>query len=193
MNKKVNKSLLVLFYLVFTSSTINGQDSFEVSKVIDVAKKAIVLGQEKVLSVCNEETLPPLKNVEITFEGITTKEVGGKIKIFVFSFGKKITKEKTQKMILTLKPPKDNTFEASSSVVEQLTSLIVAATEGACLSGNQDLSLMLSNLVVQLNFVVQKSNSAGLEFEITPVSTELSGDLSTRAVHTIKIEFGKED
>lgn len=63
------------------------------------------------------------------------------------------------------------------------------AAEGVNGAEKGDPPLDLNTLKVELSFVVKESGGGGLNFEILPVTAELSGDLQKKAIQRITITF----
>lgn len=179
----------IILLLILTVFQSHAQNSVAITQVIDEVKRAVAFSTTSI--GCQ---IPPLKQVELTFQGVHNQEVNGKIDLYIFSFGKSIEKEKTQKLHLVLKQPIDGTAPASQqtpSLSKELASMIKSAAEGVCKSRVDFVDLYLDKLVVELSFVVKDNSTGGAKFELIPVNLSLGGSLSDKAVHTVKIEFSK--
>src|SRR5262249_17244187 len=117
---------------------------------------------------------------------------GPKFKLLIFSFGKTWERQRSNELVLTLKPPKPSTevqVSATPSFASQLVAAIVAAAQGVATAESGTPPLQLATLKAEFGFVVKESTSAGAKFEIVPVSADVKVDWSKKAVHTITVTF----
>jgi Trypsin-co-occurring domain 2 len=136
--------------------------------------------------------IPPLDSVVLNLQTEFNVQGGPKFKLLIFSFGKTWERQRSNELVLTLKPPKPSTeAEASAEpgLANQLVAAIVAAAEGVKDAESATPPLQLATLKAEFGFVVKESTSAGVKFEIVPVNADVKADWSKKAVHTITVTF----
>ena len=137
--------------------------------------------------------IPPLQSVTLALVAEARRNVGGRINLFIVSFGHKWEKDRTQSIELTLKPPKPTApvkLAETPSIADQLASALVSAAKGVqAARENQSAPLVTSALKVTLNFVVKADTAASGKFTIAPITADLSGDLSSSAIHKITVTY----
>jgi len=171
-----------------TSRTSNNGDDIAIEQVLTQIKQALA----NISTRLEQGALPKLKSVTLTLQTTVTKDAGGKVKLFVISFGHKWEKEKSQELVLQLTPPPPGVGAnvGAVSVTQQLEDAIIAAAQGYKNAEATGLKLQLTGVSESLNFTVSRSSNAGVSLEITPVTVDLSGDLSNKAIQKIVIVFG---
>jgi hypothetical protein len=94
---------------------------------------------------------------------------------------------------ITLTPPetKPETVSKTPSLAEPLKDAILSAAAGVAASAAEEPRLEVGKFAATVNFVVQKTGTAGASFAILPVSAELSGNLSQKAIHNVVLVFEK--
>lgn len=160
--------------------------------VIDQLLKEIQIGLRKVQNDLRGEGIPPLQSVTLDLTAEVKKEVGGKINLFIVSFGHKWEKSRSQEIEVTLKPPKPSPLVAKGppSVADELVKAIESAAQGVqAARENKDVPLVASALKVVLSFVVTGDTSVGAKFQIAPVTVDLSGDLANSAIQKITVLY----
>lgn len=160
--------------------------------VIDQLLKEVQIGIAKVQNDLGGDGIPPLQSVTLNLTAEVKKDVGGKINLFIVSFGHKWEKGLTQEVEVTLKPPtpKKLVGRGAPSVADQLVKAIESAARGVqAARANKDVPLVASGLKVVLSFVVKGDTSLGAKFEIIPVTVDLSGDLQNSAVQKITVIY----
>ncbi|KAA1247262.1 hypothetical protein [Aquimarina sp. RZ0] len=189
-----NHLLFVVISFFYVSSF--GQShikEFPVEKILD----EIQLGLVQIQTQLTSENLPPLDSVELTLETYHKKSKGGKIRLLIFSIGKLWEKETSQKLKLTLKPPAPagiGQVSRKASLSEGLVDMVVSAARGVQKArNNKDFPLETVALEAQLKFVIVTVTKTGLEWQIVPVSSAISGkrDVKRTAIHEIKVIFAK--
>ncbi len=159
-----------------------------IQTVLGEVREALI-GVQKTLS---RDNYPLLTSVTLTLQTTVAKQVGGQIKLWVITIGKKWEKAKSQELVIQLTPPSPNSprSAAAESLTAALESTIVSAVEGAQNAGTQELPLKFTGLQASISFAVRKGTSAGARIELLPISADFSGDIATTAVQNIKVVFG---
>ena len=127
------------------------------------------------LRTCSENSLatPPLDSVVLHLLTEYNVSGGPKFKVLIFSFGKTWERQRSNELVITLKPPKPSTdaqVAATPSLAGQLVAAIVAAAQGVRDAETGTPPLQLATLKAEFGFVVKESSTAGVKFEIVPVS-----------------------
>lgn len=147
----------------------------------------------KVQKELKEKNMPPLASVTLNLTAEAKKDAGGKINLYIVSFGKKWEKDRTQEIEIVLKPPSPSTplkVAAPPSVSDELQAAILSAARGVQKSrADKDMPLVTNSLKVVLTFVVKGDLSGGLKFTIAPVTVDLSGDLANSATQKITVTY----
>lgn len=136
--------------------------------------------------------MPPLDSVVLNLQTDYNVQGGPKFKLLIFSFGKSWERQRSNELVLTLKPPKPSAevqVSTGPGLANQLVAAIVAAAQGVKAAESGTPPLQLATLKAEFGFVVKESSSAGVKFEIVPVSADLKADWSKKAVHTITVTF----
>lgn len=140
------------------------------------------------------EKIPPLKSVTLDLQAAATVQAGPKINLYIFSFGKKWEKDRSQQIQITLTPPSPQTPLRSAkgpSLSQELVALIESAARGVQRArDNKDVPLEASGLTAVFTFVIKGDTSGEAKFQIVPVTVDLSGDLTKTATHKITVVFG---
>jgi len=186
--------ILSILFMMLISSVANAQSDVEdisvtLEQVIDEVKIAVVAANEEIKGI-----LPDLSSVVLTLESVYSKSKNGSLKLLIFSFGKDVSKEKSHKIVLTLTPMvKEKVSGLNSEISEQLKRLIIESAKGLSNAESGDLPLSTKEVVIELNFVVQKSSKPGIEFELAPVSASMGGDFSKKLVQNITLTYASTD
>jgi len=159
-----------------------------IQTVLAEVREALI-GIQKTLS---RDNYPLLTSVTLTLQTTAAKQVGGQIKLWVITLGKKWEKGKSQEVVIQLTPPSPNSPRsvAGESLTAALESTIVSAVEGVQNVGTQELPLKFTGLQASISFAVKKGTSGGAKIELLPISADFSGDISTTAVQNITVVFG---
>jgi len=160
-----------------------------IGRVVEEVQKALRAARDRP----ELSAFPKFKNATLTLQTVITRSVGGKIKLWIFSFGKTWEKERSHELVLKLTPPPPATpgrrLMAERTLAQDLEDAIVEAALGVHNAEMGDPPLSLSTFKVTISFVVTEDGSAGFEFTISPVTLELKGELKKKAIHTIALEF----
>jgi hypothetical protein len=170
---------------------VKSADSVTIDSVLTEIQKGLAKAQTEIV----DQGMPPLKSVQVTLQTVATQKVGGTLKLLIFSIGSTVTKERTQQLTLTLKPPalKKELVAGAPSIAEGLTQALVSAAAGVQAARTGTPPLVLDTLEVQLSFVVTREGGAGGSVTIAPVTLELKGDISKKAVHQLKVTLAPPD
>jgi len=166
-----------------------GDEGILISKLITQVQIGIAKAQKQLA----DKKIPKLKSVTLDLSTEAKIGAGGKINLYIFSFGKKWERDRSHEIEVTLKPPsaaQGLKAAAGPSISDQLSDAIVSAASGIQAARlNQDVPLEASGLKVVLNFVVKGDTSGGVNFQILPVTVDLSGDLANSAVQKITVLY----
>lgn len=162
----------------------------QVAELLSSVQAALAEAQKEL----SREEVPLLKSVTLDLSTEAKKDAGGKISLYVVSFGAKREKAESQEIEITLTPPpKGSTQKAGfkpAVVTDRLVAAIVTAAHGVRGAGaNKDFPLVFSGLKVTLGFEVTTVGSPGVKFEILPVGFELSGDVSRSTAQKITVQY----
>jgi Trypsin-co-occurring domain 2 len=160
-----------------------------VDQVLTEIQTALAKAQKELV----DARIPPLQSVTLDLVTEAKRDAGGKINLFIVSFGRKWEKDRSQEIEVTLKPPSPTLplkVANTPSLSDQLVTAIVSAGRGVQTArANKDVPLVATGLKVTLSFVIKTDTSGGLKFVIAPVTADLSGDLSNSAVQKITISY----
>src|SRR6266446_4736351 len=149
-----------------------------IDKLLSEIQLALANAQKQLAA----ENMPHLESVTLDLVTEAKRDAGGKINLYIVSFGKKWERDRSQEVEITLKPPSATLplpVGKGPSVSDQLVSAIVSAARGVQNARkNKDVPLVTTGLKVVLNFVVKGDLSGGVKFEIAPITVDLSGDLT---------------
>ncbi len=165
-------------------------DAITVQEVLNEIQRGLSGAQQELVA----GKIPPLDSVVLNLLTEYNAKGGPKFRILIFSFGKTWEKQRSNQLVLTLKPPKpevEQPLGGTAGISTQLVAAIVAAAQGVKEAESGKPPLLLDSLKAEFSFVVKEVTSGGVKFEIVPVSAELSGDLSKKAVHTVTVTFAK--
>ena len=185
--------MLLLFTLTIRAESpevplADDEQVVAIQTVLGEVREALI-GIQRTLSHDNH---PLLTSGTLTLQTTVAKQVGGQIKLWVITLGKKWEKAKSQEVVIQLTPPSPNSPRnvAGESLTAALESTIVSAVEGAQNAGTQELPLKFTGLQASISFAVKKGTSGGAKIELLPISADFSGDIATTAVQNIRVVFG---
>jgi hypothetical protein len=165
--------------------------------LVDQLLSEVQLALAKVQQELKSDDMPPLESVTLDLTAEAKKDAGGKINLFIVSFGKKWEKDLSQEIEVTLKPPGPNLplkVGKGPSVSDELQAAILSAARGVQKArGDKQVPLVTSAVKVVLTFVVKGDTSGGIKFTIAPVTIDLSGELADSATQKITVNFGNPD
>ena len=161
--------------------------------LIDQLLNQVQMGLAKAQKDLSDEAMPTLQSVTLDLKVEAARDAGAKLNLYIISFGRKVEKDGSQEIELTLKPPSSNmalSIGAGPSVADELVSAIVAAARGVHNARkNKNVPLVTSSLKVVLSFVVKQETSGGVKFTIAPVTADLSGTLTDTSVQKMTVTF----
>ena len=172
------------------TETLSPADAIAIESVLFEIQKALIVVQNSSAA----EDLPPLETVTLEFETAVKREVGAKFKILILSFGARWEKEKSHRLTMTLTPPSPDTLAAMETMPEptladQLVSAILSAAEAAKETREGYPPLDLAFVETEIGFIVTVDGTGNAEFTISPVTFDLGGDLSKKAIHRVRLTF----
>ena len=185
------RAVIALVVMIFCPWAYPQQTQDTQGVLIDQLLKEVQVGLAKIQNDLHGEGIPPLESVTLDLTAEVKKDVGGKINLFIVSFGHKWEKSRSQEIEVTLKPPKPSPLVAKGpSVADELAKAIESAAQGVqAARSNKDVPLVASGLKVVLSFVVTGDTSGGAKFQIAPVTVDLSGDLANSAIQKITVVY----
>lgn len=183
--------LVLIVALVASAPCVLGQADTQRGVAIDSVLNEIQRGLTQAQVEIADNKLPPLESVTVTLQTEYVKKGGPKVKLFIISFGQTWEKQSSNELTLVLKPPKKATEAVGTheGLSDQLVDAIVSAASGVQAAKDRKPPLLLDSMKAEFGFVVNTNTSGGIKFEIVPVTAELSGELSKKAVHKITVNF----
>lgn len=163
-------------------------DGITIQEVLTEVQRGLSDAQQLLLAA----NIPPLDSVVLNLQTEYNVQGGPKFKLLIFSFGKTWERQRSNELVLTLKPPKPSTDVQranTTGLANQLVAAIVAAAQGVKDAESGSPPLQLATLKAEFGFIVKESTSAGGKFEIVPVSADVKVEWSKKAVHTITVTF----
>ena len=163
-------------------------DAITIQEVLTEVQRGLSEAQQQLVAA----KIPPLDSVVLHLLTEYNVSGGPKFKVLIFSFGKTWERQRSNELVITLKPPKPQVeIQATGTpgLATQLVAAIVAAAQGVRDAETGTPPLQLASLKAEFGFVVKESTSAGVKFEIVPVSSDVKADWSKKAVHTITVTF----
>lgn len=163
-------------------------DGVEIQSILTEVQRALETSSKEVKDL----GMPPLESVTLTLQATATSETGGKIKLWILSFGHSVKHETVQELTLILAPPDPNkpkNVATPPSLAAQLVDAIIGAARGVQNARRGDPPLELRAFEVTLSFLVARDTSGGADFTIQPVTAGLTGDLKNSALHKLKLVF----
>jgi hypothetical protein len=163
-------------------------DAVTIQEVLTEVQRGLAEAQQQLAA----GKIPPLDSVVLNLQTEYNVQGGPRFKLLIFTFGKTWERQRSNELVITLKPPKpsmETQIAATPNLASQLVAAIVAAAQGVRDAETSTPPLQLTTLKAEFGFVVKESTSAGAKFEIVPVSADLKGDWSKKAVHTITVTF----
>jgi len=163
------------------------------ARQIDQVLIEIQTALQKVQTEAANANLPQLASVSLELAAEFDYSTGGELNLYIVSLGTSTDNESTQRIKLTLTPPKPYAEEpvASGLVSESLSSAILAAAKGVANVQNRQPKLTLSKLETELRFVAKSTGQGGLKIELLPITVGLKGEAKKSDVQTITITFGE--
>ena len=163
-------------------------DAITIQEVLTEVQRGLSEAQQQLVAA----KIPPLDSVVLHLLTEYNVSGGPKFKVLIFSFGRTWERQRSNELVITLKPPKpavEVQAAGTPGLASQLVAAIVAAAHGVRDAETGTPPLQLASLKAEFGFVVKESTSAGVKFEIVPVSSDVKADWSKTAVHTITVTF----
>jgi hypothetical protein len=132
-----------------------------------------------------------LEKATLTLQTIASTEAGGKVSLFVVSFGAKISTESTQVLKVELSPPTSADHLPASATSDALAQAIVSAYRAVNGAENGIPPLRMRKMSADIKFVVAAGANAGGGFRLLPVTIDLSGEVIASNVQEISLTFCK--
>ena len=182
------RTLLCLFWFLCCIHKSQAQSN-ELSEVIGQIEMALANANAEIRM--KGGTPPKVKQADLTLETTVATKGGVKFKLLVISFGKSVSKERSQQITVSLVPKANNkmTVLPDSSFRKDLQSLIVETSKGLQNAENGMYPLTVKQVTVELSFVLKSDGAGDLNFRIVPITMDLSGDLSKDSIHKVKLTF----
>jgi len=163
-------------------------DAVTIQEVLTEVQRGLVEAQQQLVA----GQIPPLDSVVLNLQTEYNLQGGPRFKLLIFTFGKTWERQRSNELVITLKPPKptmETQVTGTPGLAGQLVAAIVAAAQGVKDAETGTPPLQLTGLRAEFRFVVKESTSAGAKFEILPVGANLDADWSKKAVHTMTVTF----
>lgn len=189
----LSRVLLALVLSACSTAALTQQPENAQSASIEQLLGEVQNGLTQAQTKLTEEKLPQLKSVTLNLTAEAKDVGGGKVSLFIVSFGRKWEKSVSQEIEIKLVPPKADKrlgISKSVSVADQLATAIVSA--GKSVKKARDHSgvpLVTSNLKVVLKFVVKQDTTGGAQLKLVPVTFDLSGEMANEATQKITVEY----
>lgn len=189
--------LLLISANIFAASkdsTDSPSQGATVQAVIEQVKAALSDAQNE-LAHRNLTNFPPLKQVDLALQTVFTKKVGSTFKFWIISIGGAWEKDRSQELDISLTPPNaGNPHQISTeSLTQSLVGAIVSAAEGVSGAGQGAIPLKTATVVVKISFTVKADANGGLSTpQLSPITADVSGDLSKTAVQTLTLTFNNK-
>jgi hypothetical protein len=160
-----------------------------------VALDAVIMQVKTALAategIVEQKTPMRMKTVTLTFQTVSTKEVGPTINLWIIKFGHKVEKDVTQQMTIVLGPPSPPRTGLASSIDEELEAQILTAVTGVANASQPPVPLQPQKLTIDMSFVVKEDTTAGAtaKFTLIPVTLDMSGELKKETTQKLSLEF----
>lgn len=161
-----------------------------IEQVLEEVQKGLINAQKEIKNM----GMPQLESVKLTLQTAISIKSGVKLKVFVFSFGQAWEKERSQELVLHLKPPLpsfplEEPMAYKIRLADKLSEAIVSIAKGVQNARTTQPPLELDQFTAEFNFIVNTETGGKFAFEIIPVTAEMEGDLKKKAIHKITVTF----
>lgn len=194
----VRRLVLVFLVLAFTS-VLGAETAKDNSNTADLPTvfRAVQSALDTYQSSRNLKgaTLPPLKSAEFDFKTTVGTTVGGKISLFIFTFGASHEKDVTSDVSFLYMVPQVKPHVAALnrtqqvSLQDQLVQTIRSAAE-ALSNAKSFGNLPLSSLTVNVEYCVKNDVNGGGTGAAPFVTVNIGGDRNRSAVQSVRLVFG---
>jgi hypothetical protein len=169
-------------------------DKVELSLVVKAIDEALTESAQYPVT-----NFPRLKSVTVSVNTTVSKNVGGKLTLYVFNVGAAGTIDNTASLTFQLKPPPPpkpgikpqsvNPEDIKNALVKQIQAAklgFVATTSASSLLKTNDVQL-------EIGFAVTKEISGGVDTgKILPIGIGASGKYSSKSTNSIKLDFSDD-
>jgi hypothetical protein len=188
------KTLLAIVCVQLFCSSVNAQQAnsdFASGRQIDEVLAQIQKALSRVQNEAASSNLPALASVDLELKAEFASSGSGELNLYVITVGGAVENSYAQRVQLTLAPPRPFVEHpiAAGDVTESLSTAILAAARGIANAQKRKPPLELSKLEVEILFALKASGTAGVKFDILPISASLKGEIKSNAVQTAKIVF----
>jgi hypothetical protein len=173
-----------------SSAQTNAADNMvAVEELLDQVQDALGLAERNA-----PRDHPRLDSVTLGLKTIASRVDGGRIRLFIFQFGRETETTSTSTITLTLSRPeaaraREGRLVAPPSFVSGLADLIGAAWQAVNAGRNRVDGLQPTKVSCEISFGVRRENNRQLSLAVVPVSVEAGRVSSQQAVQTIAITF----
>ena len=196
-----------IVFLLFLNLVLGGCSLLDRSpeyKQRTIAIQNLVAEIQSALVVVNEEvkqkTNLTLNNALLTINTEIGESQEGGADLWVLSGQVSNENLSSDKVIIKLVPdpngPSVSTFKSSEETLsERLAKSIIAAVEGVSKVGAGKYPMKLSNLTIEMGIITKTvgAGSAGLGFEVLPISIGAGGALSKANFNVLRLEFSQDE
>lgn len=128
-----------------------------------------------------------ISEASVTFSIATSRESGGTVKILIFKFGRKRTKEKESTVTFNLERDPNKSEDLTRQTDELANAIIAATKEFYLLTPNNDLKA--TSFEIELSFAITNSTEAGVEFTIFSSDAGAGKSWEKKASHKLRLKF----
>ena len=196
-----------IIFLLFLNLVLGGCSLLDRSpeyKQRTIAIQNLVAEIQSALVVVNEQvkqkTNLTLNNALLTINTEIGESQEGGADLWVLSGQASSENLSSDKVIIKLVPdpngPAELTFKSSEETLsERLAKSIIAAVEGVSKVGAGKYPMKLSNLTIEMGIITRTvgAGSAGLAFEVLPISIGAGGALSKANFNVLRLEFSQDE
>jgi hypothetical protein len=172
------------------------QRTIAIQNLVAEIQSALVLVNEEV----KQKTNLTLNNALLTINTEIGESQDGGADLWVLSGQASSENRSSDKVIIKLVPdpngPAELTFKSTEEMLsERLAKSIIAAVEGVSKVGAGKYPMKLSNLTIEMGIITRTvgAGSAGLVFEVLPISIGAGGALSKANLNVLRLEFSQNE
>jgi hypothetical protein len=169
-------------------------DKVELSLVVKAIDEALTESAQHPVT-----NFPRLKSVTISVNTTVSKNLGGKLTLYVFNVGAAGTIDNTASLTFQLKPPPPPApgFKPQAVNPEDIKNALVrqiqAAKLGFVATTNASSLLKTNDVQMEIGFAVTKEISGGVDTgKILPIGIGVSGKYSSKSANSIKLDFSND-
>jgi hypothetical protein len=165
-----------------------GDEGAELDLVFNVIRQSLKEAQTN-----NVPGFPPLKDVSISLQVVSSVVASAGINLYVFTIGTKYTNETASTIKLTMTPPatKAGTLSGATDKLKLALARAINLAKIGVMNGNREQPLLrMSNIDIELKFAVKVEGSGGVKVELLPLGLEGTGKLERNKIHTVALKFG---